>query len=659
MRTWLALAALPAVFATSARAQDLSKLPSWAHGPAQEAQKAPAPDKADAWVLLDRTEFAYTGSGEIRQRHFRLVKVLTEAGAAEEATYVLHGLGGNATKVKRLKGWNLRPDGEVVKLDSSDVVTINTDDDALTTETATGGRLAKVQAGSLLAFESLESIHHPLGPSTITTILENHPIRRWELIPAIIGGWFRDLKHVKVRMEARHLAPWTTPLAEPIEGGLFLDNLPALPRGEDARPHLRNAAPWVTLCFQDPALTGVPTLDSWDSLATWFHAAYRTKVVSLKAPALPDGTPAARMSAFAAWMSREITYKQVYLSPERGWIPEASEEVVRKRYGDCKDLTSCLMGGLANLGMESFPALARIGAGDIEADEPVGISAFNHVITAVKLPASLGFPAEIETPKGRFLLVDPTARYTRLGYLPEAHRRGRVLACTPQGGIWIPIPDAAIEPSGIRIEAQGSEDATLLLDGAYTFIETGDAMGLRSTFHSDGAKALKNRLASRWDFPPTTILDILSTSDPLDLSKPFTVKLGVRLLPALYLAMGEWTLNRLGFPGLPGTIQRPGTPRMFPVWVEPDHGGWEVSLRWTLATPLRPVQRTLLLDTPFRTLTGKCTLEGQTLQVEFSRVRKTVRFPYDQREEGVRQAKRDRSQTKSALDDFLSFKPQS
>ena len=52
--------------------------------------------------MLDRTEFAYMGNGEIRRRHFRLVQVLGEKGIGE-GVYSLHGLGGNSSRIKKLK----------------------------------------------------------------------------------------------------------------------------------------------------------------------------------------------------------------------------------------------------------------------------------------------------------------------------------------------------------------------------------------------------------------------------------------------------------------------------------------------------------------------------------------------------------------------------
>ena len=90
------------------------KLPGWASEQAMEASKEAPPAGADAWVLLDRTEFAYRGDGEIRKRNYRLVRILTERGR-DQGAFFIHGLGGTASQVTQLQGWNLRPDGELTR----------------------------------------------------------------------------------------------------------------------------------------------------------------------------------------------------------------------------------------------------------------------------------------------------------------------------------------------------------------------------------------------------------------------------------------------------------------------------------------------------------------------------------------------------------------
>ena len=126
-------------------AQSLSKLPTWAREPAMAALDEPAPE-ADAWVLLDRTEFAYRGDGEIRKRHVRVVRVLTERGL-DQGLFVAHGLGWKTSVLKRLKGWNLRPDGELETLERDYTVTVAAGNRRA--DTLTVGQLPRVAKGIL------------------------------------------------------------------------------------------------------------------------------------------------------------------------------------------------------------------------------------------------------------------------------------------------------------------------------------------------------------------------------------------------------------------------------------------------------------------------------------------------------------------------------
>jgi len=196
------------VFALSLGAQTISKLPDWAQ-PHASASLAMPPADADAWVLLDRTEIAYVGSGTVKVKRYRLTKVLTERGL-DVGIFSLGGLGGRTSQVKRLKGWNARPDGEVKTLDSDRVLKVegfqSEDGDDFSSGTATHAFLPMVVKGSLVAFESIQAIRLPMGPIVSTDVMESEPIRRWELEPAKKEGWFTNLKRVEIRVDRRHSA---------------------------------------------------------------------------------------------------------------------------------------------------------------------------------------------------------------------------------------------------------------------------------------------------------------------------------------------------------------------------------------------------------------------------------------------------------------------
>jgi hypothetical protein len=102
----------PALASAGFSATQVAKLPDWAAEAARASQSLTPPNDADAWILEQRTELVYLGEGRVRARQLRLVLVIGERGL-EERSLSVPGLAGKGSKLKRLKAWNVRPDGEL------------------------------------------------------------------------------------------------------------------------------------------------------------------------------------------------------------------------------------------------------------------------------------------------------------------------------------------------------------------------------------------------------------------------------------------------------------------------------------------------------------------------------------------------------------------
>jgi hypothetical protein len=629
-------------------------LPEWARPHALAATQEHAPAEADAWVLLDRTEFAYTGRGEIAIQRLRLVRVLTEK-ALGQGTYFLGGLGGKASRVKSLKGWNLRPDGEVERIAKENTVVVASGDGNIT-----GTFLTRVGRGSLVAWQSLQLLQSPMGPIGEVRPLEEYPVRRWELELAKREGWFADLKQVRIQMDLRGFAPWIVS-PEIIPGqSVKLSNLEALPSDEEAYPHPRDYLPRVVLRFLDPELSDLPSLEQgWDSLARWFAHRYEGSYNPF--PSTLSGTGLAQLQAIRKLMREQLVYKQFYLSPERGWIPEMPVEVGRKRYGDCKDLALFLIASARSSGFQAFPALCRIAEGSLGEDEPISPYAFNHVIAAVKLEASLGLASEVETPQGRFLLMDLTERYNPVGQLGEAHLGRRVMICTDKGALWVHVPDQGIVHPAVQVLQKGEVNLFGRLKCTLTVQETGNALGLRSEFQEGGASALKDYLLLRLlDLPPDGALDVVSQGDPLDVQHPFEVVFRVELPEVLQVRGGECLLPGFLFPGIPGQIQKMGRARRLPVQ-SPQGILVECESELKVGVLLQPVLPQLRISTPLRQLAWSVRAEplemgGCVVRWTLKNQRMAASFPIPEQEKGAQAWKQDRSSMQKLFRDGLAFK---
>jgi len=639
----------------------LQPLPEWARPHVRAAsQEAPPAGDPDAWVVLDRTEVGYGGANEIWTHRYRVVQILSERGI-EEGTFRISGLGGKASKVKKLKGWNLRPNMELVKLDQDSVVSVeDVGSEEFSRSTLTAAILPRVVKGSWVAFESVQVARLPFGPIDRSQIMEWLPIRTWEMETGMKNGWFSTPKSIDIKMDLLHFNHFF-PQAQVQSGqSVKIANVPALPKGEGAHPHFSNLLPSVVVRFLDPQLTEAPIWATWDGPAAWCAKAYAPRIHPVGA-APSGGADLASLRALWAWMGRELSYKAVYLTPERGWIPEDASEVYRKRFGDCKDLSCFFLGEAQGLGFKGAPALARIMGGRVEVTtEP--INGFNHVIAALRLEKSLGLPAEVETPKGRFLLVDATDSFTPIGYLGDAHRGGNIMLCLPDGALWIKVPDTAIQQRRVEVSLEAAGRTSGMLEGTLTFVETADAWGLRASARREGKTALREHILSRLlDLPPTGQLEILSFGDPLELDHPMEVRTRVKHPQGLRIGGGEVTLESFGWRIFPGVIQKPGIARAYPVEndaMETFAYRAKVALPYSVS-PLLPEKKAA---SPFRRFSWKAEARpegaGSLLTLSLDHQSLPAFFGYEQREQGVQEWKKDRSLVKNLVNDGLAFKIQ-
>jgi hypothetical protein len=622
------------------------------------------PADADAWVLLDRTEIAYVGSGTVKVKRYRLTKVLTERGL-DVGIFSLGGLGGRTSQVKRLKGWNARPDGEVKTLDSDRVLKVegfqSEDGDDFSSGTATHAFLPMVVKGSLVAFESEQVFHNPMGPVSGDSIMEVYPVRQWEMQVATQGGWFRDMHSVRLDLDLRHGQPWLKNVQVTKGQSIVVKDVPALPKHELAKPPARNLYPWVLVRFHDPDLKDVPGSDSWDELAVWLQAQYQTRFVPTKVVDTTGKTTLDALQSIHRWMSQELIYKQVYLSPERGWIPEPTGETIRKRYGDCKDLTACFLGQAKALGLKVYPVLACIVEGEIDPDEPVNPYAFNHAISAIRLDQSLGLPSEVETPQGLFLLVDPTSRFTPLGYLPGAHRGHRVMICLERQALWVNVSDRAIQRNEVRVKLVGEARSDGHLGGHLKVQASGDdSFALRQAVLEIDPAVLRRLLPSALgvDLTPDAPFELVHHGNPLELGKPF--ELEVRFTTSMAYRCGtECSLDLPGMPPVGAPIQRPGQPRSTPIQVR-HSSHFEFTGSISVPNRIEPVLPSLKQETPFRSLTWTVaatpSAHGSTLSVSLIMDRNDCDYGYDRLVEGLAAWKKDRALLKSLREDGLAFK---
>jgi hypothetical protein len=199
----------------------------------------------------------------------------------------------------------------------------------------------------------------------------------------------------------------------------------------------------------------ISNLKDYEALAVAYMAGAKpaaavTPSIQAKADELTAGMtdPRAQAEALYRWVSGNIRYVAIYLGTG-GYVPHSANEVLKSRYGDCKDHVALLQALLEAKGIASSPAIINGSMGYVW-PRVAGLSAFNHVITYIP---SLK------------LFVDSTTPFAPFGRLPITLLGKRTLVADAGNGLAtvMTIPDGA--DNNIEIERRSLVMAS---DGSFT-----------------------------------------------------------------------------------------------------------------------------------------------------------------------------------------------
>ncbi|KQV59628.1 MULTISPECIES: DUF3857 and transglutaminase domain-containing protein [unclassified Duganella] len=130
----------------------------------------------------------------------------------------------------------------------------------------------------------------------------------------------------------------------------------------------------------------ISTFANYAEMAQAFESRFRDKTqagpaVRALAAKLVAGRKGERQKAAAIheWVRANIRYVALYLGAG-GVVPHTADEVLARRFGDCKDHAVLMEAMLASAGIASTPALVNAGDSFVLAKVPAG---FNHVITYI------------------------------------------------------------------------------------------------------------------------------------------------------------------------------------------------------------------------------------------------------------------------------------
>ena len=161
-----------------------------------------------------------------------------------------------------------------------------------------------------------------------------------------------------------------------------------------------------------------------------------------------------------AFVSREVRYVAIEIGLG-SFRPHPPADVLRNRFGDCKDKTFLLRAILDTWGIPSYPVLVRTrNLGPLAEDAP-SAAPFNHVVLAVRLPEGVGGDAwsvsAIEG-LGRLLFLDATVGEGTAWDLRGDVQGTVALVVHPGGGTLVRLPVQPPEASSVRLTLQARLD---------------------------------------------------------------------------------------------------------------------------------------------------------------------------------------------------------
>lgn len=353
---------------------------------ASEFAATEAENAAGAVILLDETEIDIAADRLSRQTSRTVIAILDDA-AARDYSEMRFGFNSHFSDLTLTSARVLDQNGRIREI-STDAVQIQTPG----TDSVYGD-------GRLLSF-ALPAVG---AGSFIEIILESRDKRH-----VIDGHWdgvwrptyVQDSENAfGVRLDPIRLATLQVSRPSGVPLNYLLSNLQQKPR-IDRR---NSKQTWIWTLKNLPATqlepnmpplaelkpsVGLSTLESWAELGQWANKIYLSRLYDgsemqdlVTEVSKPGMTELEKIQAAFYYMQREIRYIGADVS-RGGMVPHEPPEVLKNRYGDCKDQSVTLVSLLRAMGIEAYPALIGV-YGEAPLARKLPANYFSHMIVYV------------------------------------------------------------------------------------------------------------------------------------------------------------------------------------------------------------------------------------------------------------------------------------
>lgn len=174
-----------------------------------------------------------------------------------------------------------------------------------------------------------------------------------------------------------------------------------------------------------------------------------------------------RIRALCEFTQRDIRYIHIRLGSDylSGYRPHSATEVLKNRYGDCKDKASLLVALLDVIGERAHMIVVNSGNPMAVLENWPSPKWFNHAIVGIAAAPDMPdhWPVSDAGPLGRIVIFDPTDPVTPLGVLSSGDQGGWGLVAAGKDGGIVRLPREGPAENSTRQHINAKLDPDLLL----------------------------------------------------------------------------------------------------------------------------------------------------------------------------------------------------
>jgi hypothetical protein len=559
----LALVCLPRAWASG-------DAPQWMH--ALTGVSLPTYDeKTDAVLLYSETNVTVISADKIRTHVREAYKILRPKGRERGNVYVYLN---PQRKLKELHGWCIPSQGKDFEVKDKEATEASPPTDGGELVSDVKYKVLRIPApdpGNIVGYE-YDVEEQPFFLQHVWYFQQTDPVKEGHFSLELPSGWEYKafwLNHGEIKpQESGNRAQWAVLDVKGI-------------REEFEMPPSTGVVGQMIISFFPPGgATKKNDLATWKDMGLWYAGLaegrldtsdpMKQQVAVFNAA---SSTTLGRMQNIADFVQHNIRYVAIELGIG-GLQPHAAQEVFAHRYGDCKDKATLLRAMLREIGVESYYVVINSERGAVTRDAPAH-NGFNHMVTAIKLPAGLAdssLVATMQHPRlGQLLFFDPTNDMTPFGQIGGYLQANYGLLVTPEGGELIQLPQQPSRMNSIQRTAHLALDPAGTLKGDVREVRLGDRAAterwrLRTvTKEADRIKSIESLLAgslSSFRITKAAVMNLQHTDQPFGFEYSFESDKYAKSAGELMLLRPRVMGNKSS------SILETKEPRMFPIEFE-------------------------------------------------------------------------------------------